>query len=173
MKSNRGFTKLRRDTRGAVLAEFMIAIVPILMMFFSFIQLSKMAAARLVLKHSAIVAARAAAVITNNYDNNPCQPRGMNEGQILDAAKMALGEYWKKPGGFSRLRVEVTDTSSSDPYNWVTVKVTGTYDCVIPLGGRIACPGGTKTMEETHRMPHQGALYKSSECGGGNTGGAW
>src|SRR5436190_22180757 len=46
--------KLRSDKRGAVLAEHVIAIVPILMTFFTFVQLSKVATARLVVKHSAI-----------------------------------------------------------------------------------------------------------------------
>jgi Flp pilus assembly protein TadG len=152
---------LRKDQRGAVLAEFIVAIVPLLMMFFGFAQLAKLAAGRIVLKHSAIVAARAASVMTNAANNNPCQPNGMNEGQILNAATMALGRYWGRNGGFERMAVTVTDTSSrSDPYNWVSVRVVGVFECDVPMMGRIMCGGATTTMRaEVFRMPHQGASY--------------
>ena len=41
----RSTKRLGKDLRGAVLAEFCIALVPLLTMFFSFVQLSRLAAA--------------------------------------------------------------------------------------------------------------------------------
>jgi Flp pilus assembly protein TadG len=154
------FRRLKRDNKGAVLAEFCIAIVPVLTTFFSFVQLSKLATARLVVKHSAIVGARAAAVIANGNDNTPDQPRGTNEGEIADAVKAAMGPWWTRSGGVTSVNVTVTDLSSrADPYDWVVVKVEARYECSVPLGFFV-CGGRSKRIEETFRMPHQGALYE-------------
>jgi hypothetical protein len=152
--------RLSRDTKGAVLAEFCIAIVPVLTMFFSFVQLSRVATARLVVKHSAIIGARAASVITNGANNNPGQSKGANDGEVTNGVKAALGPWWTKSGGITAVDVTVKDSSSrGDPYNWVEVKVSATYACKVPMGF-IACGGPTKRIEETYRMPHQGALYE-------------
>jgi hypothetical protein len=153
----------RRDTRGAVLAEFCIALVPLLTTFFSFVQLSKVATARLVVKHSAIVGARAAAVMTNGADNNPGMKPGTNEADITNGVKAALGPWWSKGGAISSVAVQINDSSSRrDPYDWVEVKVAAVYECNVPMGF-IACGGKTKRLQETYRMPHQGALYKMDD----------
>jgi Flp pilus assembly protein TadG len=152
--------RLGRDRKGAVLAEFMLAIVPVLTMFFTFVQLSRVASARLVVKHSAIVGARAAAVIANGKNNTPDQEKKTNEDQITTGVKAALGPWWSKPGGITSVIVKVTDTSSrADPYNWVEVKVSATYACRVPMGF-LACAGPSKLIVETFKMPHQGALYE-------------
>src|SRR4051812_39033367 len=99
--------RLGKDTRGAVLAEFCIALVPLLTMFFSFVQLARMSAARLMVKHSAIVGARAAAVVSNGANNNPGANSGANGDQVEGAVKAALGPYWNKKGGVTALDVKV------------------------------------------------------------------
>jgi hypothetical protein len=151
-----------KDTKGAVMAEFVIAIVPVLTTFFSFVQLSRIATARLVVKHSAIVGARAAAVMSNANDNLPDQPGGGQQGEVTNAVKTSMGP-WFAGGGITGVNVTVKDSSSrarpNGQYDWVEVKVSATYACKIPMGF-IACGGGTKTIEETYKMPHQGALYK-------------
>jgi Flp pilus assembly protein TadG len=139
--------------------EFVIAIVPILTMFFSFVQLSRIATARLVVKHGAIVGARAAAVMTNGKDNTPDQPAGTNAGAVGGAVRAAIGP-WNKT---MAVNVAIDDASSrGDPYGWVEVKVTATYVCNVPLGF-IACGGPVKRIEETYRMPHQGATYRMAQ----------
>lgn len=149
---------LTSDTKGAVLAEFMIAIVPLLMTFFSFVQLSKVATARLVVKHGTIVGARAAAVISNAHHNNPGSV-GDGKNEIQNSVRVALGP-WLVKGSFRDVDVTIDDQSTRlDPYGWVTVTVKATYACTVPIGF-IACGGKTKTLEEKYRMPHQGALYE-------------
>jgi hypothetical protein len=148
------------DTKGAVLVEFVIAIVPVLITFLTFVQLSRIATARLVVKHAAIVGARAASVITNAKENTPDQKKGMHEVEIENGVRMALGPWWTKSGGITAVRVDINDTSSrSDPYNWVEVRVRATYACRVPLGFLI-CAGRQKQIVEIARMPHQGALYE-------------
>jgi Flp pilus assembly protein TadG len=150
------FRRLHRNTKGAVLAEFVIAFVPLLTTFFSFVQLSKIATARLVLKHGTIVGARAASVISNANNNTP-DATGDGKGDITNAVKGAMGP-WVSKGAIS-VDVQVNDQSTrDDPYGWVTVTVKATYKCTVPMGF-IACGGGTKQLEESYRMPHQGAIY--------------
>jgi hypothetical protein len=154
-------SKMRRNTRGAVLAEFVIAIVPVLTAFFSFVQLSKLATGRLVVKHGAIIGARAAAVMTNAHENNPGQEAGLHEDEVKQGVQMAMLP-WLLNGAMSGVSVKVEDTSDEeDPYNWVNVEVTTTYNCNVPMGGAIVCGlGRTKTLKSAYRMPHQGAIYK-------------
>ncbi len=149
---------LVRDERGAALVEFVVAIVPVLLTFFTFVQLSKIATARLVVKHGTIIGARAASVISNAHDNTP-DAKGDGKEEITQAVRSAMGP-WIRNGSFGSVNVTVNDQSSrSDPYGWVTVTVRAQYRCRVPMGF-IACGGTTKTLEESYRMPHQGALYK-------------
>lgn len=150
--------KLGKDQKGAVLAEFVIAVVPLLMTFFSFVQLSKVATARLVVKHGTIVGARAASVISNANNNTP-DAKGDGKADITNAVKLGMGP-WVSRGNIVGVNVDVQDQSSrDDPYGWVTVTVKATYRCTVPMGF-IACGGATKQLEESYRMPHQGALYE-------------
>jgi Flp pilus assembly protein TadG len=153
---------LLRDTRGAVLVEFVVALMPMMMTFFGFAEVSKIYAASLGTKHAAITAARAAAVFSNKHDNNP-GAEGDGEEQIKSAAGQALAP-WIGTGAINKVDVTVTDSSSkSDPYGPVKVKVRATYKCSVPMMGRIICKGGTKVITSEATMPHQGAKYKVGE----------
>jgi Flp pilus assembly protein TadG len=148
----------RRGARGAVLAEFMIVMVPLMTMFFSFVQLSKLATARLIVKHGAIIGARAASVFSNAHNNLP-EATGDGQAEITEGVRQAMGN-WVEEGSISAVDVAVNDMSSrGDPYGWVVVTVKATYQCRVPLGF-IACGGKTKTFVESYRMPHQGAIYQ-------------
>jgi Flp pilus assembly protein TadG len=145
------------DKRGAVLAEFVIVLVPLLTTFFVFLQLSAIAVARLRFKHGTVVAARAAAVFSNQHDNCP-ECTGDGKSQIEGAARAGVGNN----SGIRITSVDVTDRSTKDDsqsgqYGAVTVKVTGRYTCGVPLG-KIIC-AGMRPFEETKTMPHQGARY--------------
>ena len=152
---------LLRDRRGAVLVEFIVALMPMMMTFFGFAEVSKIYAAKLGCKHAAITAARAAAVMSNAHENNP-GAEGSGEEQIKAAAGAALGP-WIGTGAISSVNVTVSDKSSkSDPYGPVKVKVTARYNCKMPMMGRVVCPqGGKMTMAYEATMPHQGAKYKA------------
>lgn len=146
---------LLTDERGAVLAEFVVALVPLITIFFVFVQISAIAAARIRFKHAAVIGARAAAVFSNKGDNCPeCQGDGTSE--VNAAVRAALGSA----GRSINASATVNDRSNrSDPYGLVTVTVTGQYQCGVPLG-KIICGGGSVTFTERKSMPHQGALYK-------------
>ena len=153
----------RAGQRGAVLVEFALAFLPLLMLFFATAQLAKLATARLAVKHSAIIGARAAAVMWNEHDNVPEQPQGADQNDIEKAVKSALGPWWELDGPITSVKVSVKDASTrDDPYDWVEVNVKAEYACRLPFGF-LVCGGLTKRLEETYRMPHQGAQYRLDE----------
>jgi Flp pilus assembly protein TadG len=140
--------------RGAVLVEFVVALTPLLMTFFSLVQLGKMMTAQLAFKHAASVASRAAAVIMNE-PNNP-KASGKKE-EVEQAAMLALGDFVE---AFSTLDAKVTGGNGpSDP---VTVELSGTYDCNVPLGKTIVCGlGGSHNFKPVRStLPLYGARYK-------------
>ncbi len=152
--------KLRSDESGAVLAEFAVVVMPLFLTFFGFLQLAQMMTAHLVMKHAAIVAARAAAVISNNNGTNPGD-NGTNE-DVNIAASLALGG-WFGAGVIDKVKVVISDTSSeSDPYAPVNVTVSGDYHCRVPLGDRMLCDllSRTRVLSAKASYPHQGANYK-------------
>lgn len=161
---------LHHDRRGAVLVEFLVAFTPLMITFSCFVQLSQMATAKLVVKHSAIVGARAAAVISNKNNNTPDQPKGDNKADIEAGVRAALGPWAKQ---MASVNVTVHDKSScSDPYGLVKVTVTAEHRCNVPFGGRLMCGavGATHTLEQAYAMPHQGARYQEGEGASCDTG---
>jgi hypothetical protein len=60
--------RLCRDRRGVVMAEFVIALLPILLLFLGFTQYCFLAMARLSVRHAAALAARAAVVVIEEAD---------------------------------------------------------------------------------------------------------
>ena len=168
--------KLNADKRGAVLVEFLVALMPLMITFSCFVQITEMATAKLVLKHSAVVGARAAAVISNKNNNTPDQPKGANQADIEAGVKAALGPWLPH---MQSVQVKVEDSSScDDPYGMVKVTVTVQHKCEVPFGGRLLCGavGGTHTMKQAYGFPHQGARYKDgggADCAGGGGGGGF
>ena len=160
---------LHQDKRGAVLVEFLVAFMPLMITFSSFVQLAQIATARVVTKHSAIVAARAAAVISNEHNNTPDAKKGKNQGDIDSAVHAALGP-WDKT--MSSVSVDIKDTSDgTDVYGMITVTVTAQYKCSVPFGAYLVCghsvDGAPKEHKFVHKItfPHQGGCY--TDLGGG------
>jgi Flp pilus assembly protein TadG len=154
MNSTSTAPRTRVRARGAVLVEFIVALTPLLMTFFSLIQLGKMMTAQLAFKHAASVASRAAAVIMNEPQNP--KATGKKE-EVEQAAMLALGDF---VGAFNSLDATVTGGNSpSDP---VMVELKGTYDCTVPLGKTIVCGfGGTHDFKPVRStLPLYGARYK-------------
>ncbi len=161
------FQDLHKYNRGAVLVEFAIAFMPLMITFSSFVQLQQMATARIVVKHSAIVGARAAAVISNRARNTPDQADADNEDEVKKSVESALGP-WKRT--MRNINVKVDDTSTcADPYGMVSVTVTADYECSVPFSNLFMCGvGKTHSFKPmTAQFPHQGARYQD---GGGAKG---
>jgi Flp pilus assembly protein TadG len=157
--------RLHTDKKGAVLVEFLVAVMPLMITFSSFVQVAQVATARIVVKHSAIVAARAAAVISNGHNNTPDQEKGDNQSEIESAVNAALGPW---ADTMDSVQVQVDDKSSGDdPYGMIQVTVTTQYHCSVPFGASIVCKaGGARTITQKASFPHQGACYTDPGGGG-------
>lgn len=62
------------DSRGIVMAEFLIALFPVMLAFLGFTQFCFMGIAKLAVRHSAVLAARAAVVVIEEADGIPGAP---------------------------------------------------------------------------------------------------
>lgn len=156
--TKRSLRSLHSNKSGAALVEFLVALMPLMITFSSFVQLQQMATARLVLKHSAVVGARAASVIANKNKNTPEQEQGENQATIQQGVEKALGPWAQTMTVTATIQ---DDSSCTDPYGMVTVRVQAQYKCQVPFGGRIVCGlGGMHDFNNIkYAMPHQGARY--------------
>jgi Flp pilus assembly protein TadG len=151
-------SKKRNHQRGAVLAEFTVAIIPLLAAFFGFLQVGKLYTANLVHKHAARTAARVAAVTFKPGGRNNPGASGKTE-EITSAAKLAFGPYIAV---YRNIKVETKISNTSDTHGMVTVCVTATYDCSVPLGASLVC-GATPTVKvktECAQLNLEGASYE-------------
>lgn len=150
--------KREEGERGAVLAEFVITVVPLLMMFFGWMQLAWLYTANLLVKHSANACVRAAVVIDPKDGLNPGENGDAN--QIQKAAEMAAQVQNAGPI-FDDVRCTFENSASNeDPYGKVTATVTAQYTCGVPMGRFIVCGRESKkTLTGVASLPFQGARY--------------
>jgi Flp pilus assembly protein TadG len=152
--------------RGAVLAEFAIALTPLLATFFGLMQVMHMYQAKLIVNHGAVTGARAAIVMAaenNNIPESKSKDQGKNE--IKAAVALAM-EAWIDDGALEKVKVDIRDDSADDPNGAVTVRVTAQYNCGVPLGSTLLC-GLKRHLVQTASvtLPHQGAEYQIEEEG--------
>jgi hypothetical protein len=163
--------RLARDTNGAVLVEFVVALFPLLTIFFVFVQLSMLAVSALIVKHSAIVGARAAAVYSNQHHNVPDRCSDDGRQKVDDGVRAALGTWSNRIHTSVTVRDESSTNEDDGVYELVSVTVTAQVRCDVPLGRIICGRSGMHVISETKSMPHQGARYTMDKCGGGHGGG--
>lgn len=146
-----------RARRGAVLAEFAIAFMPICTMFLCVVQLSRYSIARLAVLHAAQVSVRACAVIIDPDPGHEVQLDGPDS-DVERAATIAMKPF----EGSGEISHGPPKCTHDGPENGGTdtVEMNGTYDCRIPVAKRIVCAGGSKDFTVHAQFPHQGARYK-------------
>lgn len=148
-----------RGTRGAVLAEFIIAFMPIMTIYMTMLELAHFFVIREVVVHAANATARACAVVGPSGD----APAGTN-GDIKNAE--AAGEWALKPWKASGLNVRNIKVackqadSAVDPYGQDTGNIKADYTCSVPIAQFIMCGNGPVKIDVTSSFPHQGAKYK-------------
>lgn len=147
-----------RGTRGAVLAEFILAFMPIMTIYLTMLELAHYFVIREVIVHAANATARACAVVGPTND----APAGKN-GDTADAK--AAGEWALKPwmasgNNVKNVTVECTQAAAADPYGQDNGHITADYTCSVPIAKAIACAGGSKKIDVRSSFPHQGAKYK-------------
>lgn len=151
---------VQRGKRGAVLAEFIIAFMPICAMSLCVAQLSRYSIARLAVMHAAEVSVRACAVIIDPDPGHDKQVDGPDS-DVQTAAHIAMKPFGGDLGG---KEIHISDPTCShsgeDNGGTDTVSIDAKYTCGIPLARWIVCGGGSKQWTVTAQFPHQGAKYK-------------
>jgi Flp pilus assembly protein TadG len=138
--------------RGMVAVEFVIAIIPFMMIFTGVIQLALVSVAKLTVHYAAACAARAAIVVVP--DEEELGHQAHNE-SIRDAAVYAIlpiapqgnsiADAFGKGGGWSEASkntgVIVSESRfGTDEYDaQITVRVVYAYHCTIPIASRYFC----------------------------------
>lgn len=162
-----------RGTRGAVYVEFLAAFLPVFIMFECLVQLAGLYAAKLVVMHSAEVAARAAIVVLPDdpkyYGGEAVEScTGQRRNDIVNAAAIPLRAVQSITG------VKVTFPSTAggggDRQHFgrndlVRVKVQATYHCQVPFASRLVCSplSRLRTLTGEAALPNNGADYEYSK----------
>jgi Flp pilus assembly protein TadG len=164
--------KLTRSRGGAIYVEFLIAIIPMLTLFWGMMQLNGLLLADLVTRHAAVNAVRAAIVCGSQAKDlggtahaQDGSALGNPGGCAYEAAKKTLSavQSFGTPPIFT-VRVEGASKSGNGP---VTVAVNSVYRCRVPLVAGIVCgylPGAPddlsfRIISREATLPNQGATY--------------
>jgi hypothetical protein len=157
------------STAGAVYVEFLIAFVPLFVMFMALVQLAFVEVGNLIVKHSAVLGARAAAVVLVDVPSDYAdEPIGRASGKRLSAIEQAVKiplfalsnspeprvSFPSAPGANdSKSQFAGTDVAR--------VRVDFDFRCRIPVGRTLACNPltGTKRVSGEAAMPIFGANY--------------
>ena len=170
-------------TRGAVYVEFLIAFMPLLVLFMCLWQMSRMYTTSLAVQHAAVTAARSGAVV---FADDPASYGGEPVGQVSTKRKQAVEgaaliplspfildgslvsvtvKYPSQPGANDeRSQYNPSDPTTGDDsqrVDFVRVRVETTFRCRIPLADRIACDPftRTRTISREAAFPYQGASF--------------
>jgi hypothetical protein len=155
-----------RARRGAVLAEFAIAFMPICAMFLCLTQLSRLFIARLAVMHAAELSVRACAVIISpdpGHDASP--PLDGQDTDVQTAAQIAMQPFGGNGSNYGGKEISISApqcTHAGDANGGTdTVTTTATFNCIVPVAQRIVCGASNapKTWSMTAQFPHQGANY--------------
>lgn len=150
----RRLVRRRAGERGATAVEFVIAIVPILLMLTCFAEVMRKQCANLMLQYSASVGVRAASVLVN------ANPNVQGNRNLVDQAVNAALGRWSASTFYSQLSVSSQIASTQgDPNAMDTVTVRARYVCAVPLARHIMCPAASGLSVVQASFPHQGALY--------------
>jgi hypothetical protein len=144
-----------------VYVEFLIAFLPVFFFFLSLVQLAFVQTANLIVKHAAVKAARAAAVVLPDdpqyYGGVPVGSfSGQRKSDIERAAQIPLATMGLLEAAAAKVTVD-GPASRNAP---LTATVDYQYHCKVPWG-RFAVCGLTnfKRIQGQAIMTNQGALY--------------
>jgi len=174
---------LARDTRGAAYVEFLIAFLPILVLFMCIWQLGRIFTVRVLCTHAAIAGARAAAVVVAEPEDNGLvihQVTDDKKQQITIAVYAALApvlandwlssievDFPPTRGGAGGGSVDLTPNVknfSLAPPAMLHVRVSARYRCRLPFADLLMCDhaqdsGWTFPIMAEGSFPYQAARY--------------
>jgi len=174
---------LAQDTRGAAYVEFLIAFLPIFVLFMCIWQFGRILTVRVLCAHAAIAGARAAAVIVAEPEDDGVvvhQVTDDKKQQITIAVYAALApviandwlssievDFPSTPGGTGSSAVDLTPKANNfslAPPTMLHVRVSTRYRCLLPFADRLMCDhasdsGWTFPITAEGSFPYQSARY--------------
>jgi Flp pilus assembly protein TadG len=168
---------LHGDQRAAAAVEFIIVLVPLLMLFLVIIELTRFGIAGLMVQRAAGIAVRACAVVKDQPLH--CDANHGQNGQNLteqDATITLAAREAMRPLTDSTLtqvsaicKTNVTGNGSGDPQNTLEtgtdrVDVVARFHCVVPLARDLVCLHAPQDppyryLNASAKHGHQGARY--------------
>ncbi|WP_394828301.1 TadE/TadG family type IV pilus assembly protein [Pendulispora albinea] len=162
----------RREERGAVAVEFLIAFMPLLYAFLCFTQMAFGFTAGVVMRHATTVVARYASVVEGCVPHVAEAAEGEGNENYMAAAKAALGP-WNGRITVEKINVSYPGGSGagcSKPFGDVSTTVAFRYQCGVPIGKNIFCRSGVLSKEIRAVSPNHGACYKMNALGDATDG---
>jgi Flp pilus assembly protein TadG len=174
--------RLAQDTRGAAYVEFLIAFLPILLLFMCIWQFGRIFTVRLLCAHAAVAGARAAAVVVAEPEDDGLvihQVTADKKQQITIAVYAALApviandwlasvevDFPAAPGAAGG-GVDLTPSAKNfalEPPTMLHVRVSARYRCRLPFANELMCDsspdsGWTFPITAQGAFPYQGARY--------------
>ncbi len=157
--STLGSSTLARDARGAVMVEYLIAFLPVMMLFASSWQLADLYASQLIVSRAASAAGRAATVVLPDDpyyygDVEVDSFSGAREQQITLAAELVLQA---SPRILGNPEVSITGASGIGP---LTATVVANYRCFPGWGVAVCGADGRVSVTGRAEYPYHGATYE-------------
>jgi hypothetical protein len=153
---------LRRDVRGAVFVEHLIAYLPVMFFFFATWQLIELCAAHLIIKRAASAAARAAVVVLPDdpafyvSDDGGQVPKDRYDGKRSADVKFAAALVLAANPHFSGFDVDVTPATGSGP---LSATVRANFDCFAGWASLVCGLSGSRQLSAKATYAYQGASY--------------
>ncbi len=153
-----------RATKGAVYAEFLIVFWPIFLTFWVLTQAAGLYSAKLIVMHSAVTGARAAAVV---IPDDPKNYSGEEPNKLTSKRKQAIERAVTIPQlaslSLGMPEVEYPNGNNYGPGSTVVVHVKTPYYCSLPIAKWFVCIAGTRILEGRASMPVHAATYTYPE----------
>ena len=166
--ARRLFSRLRRATRGSVGTEFVITFTPLCLFFFSIWQEANMSIAQEMTQHAAIAAARSAATVVpddpKRYGGEAQNTFGAKRTEAVRAAAVRALAPFVFDKTIEDVKVTFPNgTGAVTPGQDITVKVTSTFKCNVPMMQTLMCSsGGKQDLTAQATFPAQAARYQYS-----------
>lgn len=151
--------RLRRDARGVIFVEHLIAYLPVMFFFLATWQVVDLCAAHLVLKRAASAAARAAVVV---LPDDPAYyggiPKDTFEGKRAEDVKLAAALVLGANPHFGDFDVEVSPQTPSGSAP-LTATVNASFYCFAGWVSLVCGAGGARKLTAKSTYAYQGASY--------------
>jgi hypothetical protein len=151
-------TSLLNERHGAVYVEFLVAFMPLLVLFLCIAQLADLYSGQLVVKHAAYRTARAGAVV---FPDDPANYNAVSKEEDVRAAGRAILDAKRTLRSSS---IELSHGGEHDRRP-VEVAIRARMQCIFPIANRILCGFGsapTRALQAKASLPAHAALYEYS-----------